>query len=183
MEKEMRGLVENRPRELVTEYPHNWSTDGLNPDAGSLVMSIVLGFTSMAFGTVDAAAWNAYFPSPLETLIWRCSAIYIMVAGLLWSIINLSAVRLKPLDKYRNQLPWMPTRWTRISLFRTRSHQTLFFDMPWIGCHTVKYICLGYELLYAFARVYLVIETFISIRRVPVGTYQTPVWTQQIPHL
>lgn len=33
------------------------------------------------------------------------------------------------------------------------------------------------------SRLYLVIESFISLRKVPVDVYQTPDWTQWIPHL
>lgn len=38
-------------------------------------------------------------------------------------------------------------------------------------------------LLYCFARVYIVTESFLSLRRVPVGVYQDVSWAQYIPHL
>jgi hypothetical protein len=38
-------------------------------------------------------------------------------------------------------------------------------------------------LLYVFGRFYIVIESFVSLRRVPVGVYEEVTWTQYIPHL
>ena len=42
---------------------------------------------------------------------------------------------------------------------------------------------LGAALLYALARVYIVVEAIISLRRVPVGVYEQVSWSQYIPHL
>ena len=37
--------------------------------------------------------------------------------------------------------------------------------------------------VFALARVYLVVEAFISLRSAPVGLYDTPEWTDFLPHL
>jgi hypothetical protein len=37
--------------------------------------------------------------------------------------------------------------------------------------------------LYAVARLYLVVEAFINLRNVPMTVYDTPAWTQLLPHL
>ena len=42
-------------------------------------------------------------------------------------------------------------------------------------------VCLGP--LCVVARLYLVVESFVSLRKVPVKVYQTPDWTQWILHL
>jgi hypothetical protein len=36
---------------------------------------------------------------------------------------------------------------------------------------------------YALARMYIVVESFVSLRRVPIGVYWTPAWIQMIPHV
>jgi hypothetical protein len=38
-------------------------------------------------------------------------------------------------------------------------------------------------LAYTPARMFLVVEAFISLRALPIKIYQTPDWTQLIPHL
>ena len=37
--------------------------------------------------------------------------------------------------------------------------------------------------LFVLARVYLVVEAFVSLREVPVAVYATPEWTDLLPHL
>lgn len=41
--------------------------------------------------------------------------------------------------------------------------------------------CAG-TLLYIFSRLYIVVESFVSLRRVPIGVYETVTWAQYIPH-
>jgi hypothetical protein len=46
------------------------------------------------------------------------------------------------------------------------------------------YLALGILVLVAYgcARLYIVIESFLSLRRVPIGVYYTPSWLQMVPH-
>lgn len=156
-------LQENRPEELVVDDCSNWSTRGLLQGDYGLVMGMALSFASMAFGGIHAAAWYDYFPTPIESWLWRCSAIYITWAGLVWLLINLAAHISKPFDDYWNQL---------------RMPQPPFANsIPIVG---LSIVC---GTLYTFARKYLVIEAFISIRKLPVSAYRTPEWTELIPHL
>jgi hypothetical protein len=37
--------------------------------------------------------------------------------------------------------------------------------------------------LYVFSRSFLVVEAFISLRRLPTSAYNTPSWTQYLAHL
>jgi hypothetical protein len=36
---------------------------------------------------------------------------------------------------------------------------------------------------YALSRFFIVVESFISLRHVPIGVYATPAWIQTLPHL
>lgn len=156
-------LQEIEPEELVEEHCGNWSTEGLLRGDDSLVMGMAVWFASMAFGGIHVAAWNEYFPSKVEAWLWQCSAIYILWSGLLWLLINLLARISKPFYDY----------WDRI-----RSHQA-----PFVKSTLLAIVCFFCGCLYAFARMYLVMEAFISIRKLPVSAYQMPDWTQAIPHL
>jgi hypothetical protein len=44
-------------------------------------------------------------------------------------------------------------------------------------------IIIGALILYIFARIFVIIESFISIRHVPIGVYADPSWARYIPHL
>ena len=156
-------LEETHPEELVEEQCSNWSTNGLLPGNYGLVMGIALWSASMAFGGMHAGAWYSYFPSQTEAWLWRVSAVYIIWCGLIWMLINLVAQMWKPFDDYWN---------------RTRSPQP-----PFARSRILVVICIICGTLYSFARMFLVIEAFISVRKLPVSAYQTPDWTQIIPHL
>ena len=157
------SLQQNQAEEFVEEHCSNWSTEGLLPGEYGLVMGMALWFASMAFGAIHAAAWYDYFPTPTESWLWRCSAIYISWSGLLWCLINLAAQVSQPFDDY----------WNRTRLL----HPPFAKSIPVV---IAGFVCGS---LYIFARGYLVVEAFISIRKLPVSAYQTPDWTQVIPHL
>ena len=156
-------LEEIEPEELVEEYCSNWFTQGLLPGDFGLVMGMTLWFATMAFGGIHAVAWHDYFPSRTESWLWRISAIYITWSGLVWLLINLVARISKPFDEY----------WNRVRLYRP----PFVSSTPLV---VTGFICGS---LYTFTRMYLVIEAFVSIRKLPVSAYQTPNWMQIIPHL
>lgn len=57
-----------------------------------------------------------------------------------------------------------------------------------LQAHRASYLILGSLCFvcgaaYASARIFLVVEAFISIRQLPVAAYCSPGWTQVIPHL
>ncbi len=163
MTKKVKCWQERHPKELVTEYSGNWSTSGLLPGDFGVVMGVVLWSASMAFGAIHAAAWYDYFPTSAEAWMWRCSSLYIVGSGLLWSLINLFAKISKAFDDHWNQL-------------RRPSP-------PWVSSVPLAIVCAWCGAAYAFARMFLVIEAFISIRQLPPAAYDTPNWTVAIPHL
>jgi hypothetical protein len=149
--------------ELVTRSSSNWPTEDLLRGTGGLVMGMVLWFASMAYGGVHIAAWNDYFPSTVEAWMWRSSSIYITFSGGLWLTINLLAHLSKPINAYWDRALALQAHWTSYLVLGT--------------------LCSICGLAYAFARIFLVVEAFISIRELPLGAYATPNWTQVIPHL
>ena len=126
-------------------------------------MGVVLGSSSMAFGGIHAAAWDAYFPSKVESRMWRISSVYISSSGLLWYIINMLAKVSKPFDDH----------WNR----------TVLPHPPFARSKALVVCCAVCGALYVFTKASLVVEAFISIRQLPVAAYETPNWTQLIPHL
>ncbi|KAG0647919.1 hypothetical protein D0Z07_5648 [Hyphodiscus hymeniophilus] len=149
--------------ELVTAVAGNWPSEDLLRGTGGLIMGMVLWCASMAYGGVHIAAWYEYFPSKLEAWLWRSSAIYIAWSGGVWLTINLLARLSNAIDAY----------WDRV--LARRAH--------WASYVVLGTLCSVCGVAYGFARIFLVVEAFISIRRLPVEAYQTPNWTEVIPHL
>lgn len=148
--------------ELVVHNASNWSNDGLLADFSGVLMGMILWFASMAFGAVHAAAWRDYFPSKLEMWLWRSCALYIIASGLIWLFINFLGRISSKFDRY----------WDRI--LAGKASRVIYVSL------TV--ICGICGLAYGFARVFLVVESIISLRRMPVAMYETPDWSQRIPH-
>lgn len=47
----------------------------------------------------------------------------------------------------------------------------------------VPFVLSSFYILYVAARIYIVLEAFISLRHVPIGVYTVPAWTNYFPHL
>ena len=156
-------LQEEQPEELLVTCSTNWSTEGLLPGQFGLVIGMILWSVSMAFGGIHAVAWATYFPSEVESKMWRFSSLYISSSGLVWCIINILAKLWKPVDDY----------WNRTVL----PHPPFAKSIPIVAC------CIVCGAMYILVRVFLVIEAFISIRQLPASAYETPDWTQLLPHL
>ncbi|KAF7954809.1 uncharacterized protein EAE97_000068 [Botrytis byssoidea] len=141
----------------------NWPGEDLLRSTGGLVMGMTLWLASIAFGAVHAAAWYDYFPSCFEQWMWRASAVYIAFSGISWLCINGLARAIKPVDQF----------WDRF----------LALKEDWCSFLVIGFLCTVCGISYVVARIYLVVEAFISIRKLPVGAYGTPDWTTVVPHL
>ncbi|KAI9808941.1 MAG: hypothetical protein M1827_007115 [Pycnora praestabilis] len=147
------GWLEPITEQLLSKTISNWPADNLLPGLGGEVMGAALWFASMAYGGIHVAAWQEYFPTPAERIMWRLSSVYISCSGLLWFILNIFA----------HVSPWASEWWDR------------FYGMQ---AHWTQYVFLGLVaaacgLLYIFARVFLVLDSLISLRKLPVGAYTT----------
>lgn len=152
-----------QPQVMLQERASNWPTKGSIPPYKGTFVGMALWFASIAFGAVHVAAWNEYFPSLIEKWLWRSSSLY---------------------------LAWAGSVWLTICFLGTISKRFLAI---WDTCLTGRagtgvYVCLVpvctiCGLAYAFARVFLVVESIVSLREMPPKMYWNPNWPQVIPHL
>ncbi|KAG9240113.1 hypothetical protein BJ878DRAFT_585146 [Calycina marina] len=162
-EKDGRNWLEPVIEELVTKSASNWPGEELLRGTGGLIMWMVLWFASMAYGGLHIAACNDYFPSTVEAWMWRSSSICITASAFVWLVINLLAHLSKSLNAY----------WDRV--LELQANRTSYIILG-----SLCFICGA---AYLTARISLVVEAFISIRKLPITAYGTPKWTQYIPHL
>jgi hypothetical protein len=149
--------------ELVTEYSSNWPSEHLLRGTGGLVMGMILWTASMAFGAIHLSAWHDHFPSVAEAWLWRASALWIASSGGLWMLINLLA----------KTFPWIDRFWDSV----------IAFKVNWMAGGLLIVVCGFCGIAYLASRIYLLIEAFISLRALPPRAYETPNWTQVLPHL
>jgi len=144
---------------LVERTPnwHAWDLVEMEKMSFGLDIAIVLTVGSVAFGGLQAAAWNGFFPTGIERWMWRISSIYVISSCFILSaLISVNhAIQVR--------------HWSHglfFNIFRTVL-MLLFF-----------LLALGYFP----CKLFFVVEAFVSIRELPLNAYKTPDWTQLIPH-
>ncbi|KAL8372196.1 hypothetical protein RB595_001813 [Gaeumannomyces hyphopodioides] len=151
-----------KPEQLVADHVGNWPSDDLLRSVDGLVVGTVLWLANFCYSGIHAATWNDYFPSEAEKWMWRSSASYITFCGGLWVMLNFLVARFRRLNQFWEH--WMDGKkplWQSLLL------------------GAVVFICgLGLVL----ARVFIVVEAFISVREMPESAYRTPEWSDMIPH-
>ena len=149
---------------------------------------IILSLSTGLYGGLHAAAWKSFFPSKSEKWLWRISALIIAISGIVAAIgllfwnarvsVDAQTMRIS-MDRSERTSLWhivflSPLDW--------RKHPILF-TLRRIFALIIYCCCVIFFLIYVFARLFLIIEAFISLRKLPIEAYQTPEWTQWIPHI
>ncbi|PON30792.1 hypothetical protein TGAM01_v200212 [Trichoderma gamsii] len=133
---------------------------------GLLVLALAM---PLAYGGIHLSVWNFEFPSGTERLLWRIASIGIAATSLVLFAVGLGMKILLELVKALVEI---------VSGRRQSRRQ-------WREVGESIYPCMGAlaVLFYALARVYIVVESFVSLRHVPIGVYLTPSWLQMMPHV
>jgi hypothetical protein len=120
------------------------------------LLGLLLGILPIAYGGIHLAVWNSQFASSQESLLWRVACIDTMTTFLaIYALSKCVSAAFPGVDFSDKRI------------------------MAFFGY-------LGLVLLYLFyflSRLYLVVESFISLRHVPIGVYTTIPWVQNIPHI
>lgn len=150
-------------QDFVTAFASNWPHDGLLRTASGLWIGTCLWLVSIAFGGMHIAAWHASFPTWIEATLWRSTSLYIAFSGLLWAAIHVLALcSARVWWSWYNIMSGDTSRWIKV---------------------TMGIICGICGLAYLFSRAFLIIESFISLRHLPVAAYVVPEWTLGVPHI
>ena len=157
--------IENSLDEYSTPY------GSVLRDTGLILLFLLRFFIPLtaAYGGIHLSAWNFEFPTRVESIIWRTACFIIigssfaLLAGPSWSTLdNYFHYRSRPRD-------WRPRRaWKLMEALNK-------------GVGLVLAVVL--LLCYVSSRLYLVVESFISLRHVPIGVYAAVPWVENIPHV
>ena len=142
-------------------------------DSGLYSWTFVL---SVSYGAFHLSAWNAHFPTTVESWLWRGAGLCI-VGGLPLPAVGVILAA-----------PFLP-----IVQAKDSPNSTLgkIWAKTWARIVVAPLISLPYVVIYAFflpmalspvARLYFLIEAFISLRSPAPRTYDTVEWTQFWPH-
>jgi hypothetical protein len=133
--------------------------DLLMGNVSSRAFGVSLALVSAAYGGLHAWGWNHYFPTYEEGIMWRISAVAVVAGGIAASFVIVS-----------KELLYLACA------FLSSFSQAIDVEVATEGAFFLY-------VFYCCCRIFLVVEAFISIRKLPASAYKTPAWSQLLPHL
>jgi len=163
------GHTPSLPMELLSGRAHNFpplrSISSWGVRVGVVFAIFILA--GFFYGGIHALSWNTRFPSRAEEIMWKTSISLIMVYG---------AVFVLGVQGWRS-LSWELPESDR----RNAQH------LDWAIRQIVLLLSLALAPVlgigYVLARVYLVVECFLSLTHASPDIYSQPTWTAYFPHI
>jgi len=149
----------------------------------TFITGLVLILLSAIYGAIHCATWNSYFPTVLERYLWRYSGIATII-GI--PVIFLSFAAFIHLYDFLTRRIHDSGLTGRIhdSGLTGRIHDSGFIGWVELALGFIDGIFLSVTLLLYFcARLYMIVEGFLSLRSLPESTYENIRWLDMWPHL
>lgn len=199
-------------RGLTTESIENWPhlSTSRTWHFGLVFPAAMIALLTACYGGIHASAWFYHFPTPVEAVLWQVSSIIVASSGILVMLDRVTVATSsyftartvcrasdagQPWVEYQaRDAIWLPswlrdlaqpfTSWRRHVLEYVNSlaghryapgqatHHSMLVKLP--VC-----LCLAF---FVAARMFVVVEAFISLRSLPTGAYETPNWSQWFIH-
>jgi len=143
--------------------------------------------SSWVYGGIHLTPWASHFPTVLERILWRASGLIIVGAPVVFaSHALIGRVIIGKIDRRfgikDSNLYLGDMQWTEFFDFARTRRWWHFIHVLMVNLFFFSFVYFC-GLLYAAARVYLVIEAFASLRSLPVGSYTSVNWVEMFPHL
>ena len=132
--------------------------------SGGLIAALVI---CMFYGAAHCTAWNFIFPTPTERILWRISCVD-TVAGVI-SLLSLFSIVVYLHEHEFKSL---------VKAFFTQEPGI----MSWLYRLIITIGVLNTPLFF-LSRMFIIVETFISLRHVQKGVYKMVEWAEYIPHI
>ncbi|KAK1998138.1 hypothetical protein LX36DRAFT_656898 [Colletotrichum falcatum] len=133
------------------------------------VLRSVLALTAAAYGGLHLAGWFHHFPTQAERRMWLVASLVIACSGVALWVFFLAR-----------------QAWPRFDVFVSGAapgarlagprHQR-----PWMK-KARNLVLVSILVVFVVARVFLVVEAFLSLREAPSALYETPEWSDFFPH-
>jgi hypothetical protein len=130
----------------------------------------IFAFTALTYGGLHLSAWNYFYPSRVERILWITAALWIASSGaLVWAFSFARLFKKKVISDSQKRILY---RWNKAP----NQWET------WLST-IVKWPVYFVGISFAAARVFLVVEAFVSLREAPKQMYLTLDWSDFVPHL
>jgi hypothetical protein len=140
------------------------------------------------YGSVHLAAWNFEFPTYTEKIMWKvaCTLIAggILVAVISFIILVIGCLVLTRIEREVFHTFWLSNMLDNLSELWTAALEIEESFLRRITSFVLLGLSVGIPVaLYVGARIFVIVESFISVRREPLGVFLTVNWSTYIPHL
>lgn len=126
-----------------------------------------ISIAGVIYGGLHLSAWGAPM-SHVIRMLWRISSIVVASTGVMWlpiqCYIKLDSAVLKN-EATRGEILYY------IGIWRKEIERVMLTYMAALA------------VVYAAARIFLVVECFINVRHLPASTFEVPTWSQYFPHI
>jgi len=177
----------------IRSRPHNRNRGDIFLKT-ELDFEIFAGVFILAFSATSMCAWNFYFPTTAELILWRCASTYLLgfstIGGAYTWILhqvlfekrknsNLplserSSMELAERKAIRPRIEVLAGKVRRVS-----GDENPDLTIPISLILPVTFLCVFYCLF----RAYILIEDVIALRALPASAFETVNWSQYIPHI
>lgn len=159
---------------------------------------LVLSFINLSYAAIYVAGWNFWFPSRIESILWRVSTLVVLATVFTAMFIELFVDHLaeKVQSWFRSHCQTgKRSRGTERGAPPNRKPNTLhkFADLlrnnspdddpAWTLSLGIVIPLTITAAIYCVVRAYILLEGVVTLRSLPASAYQTVVWTSFIPHL
>jgi hypothetical protein len=142
---------------------HVYGVGDMHFNAHSFLHNVIFNIGASLFGAFHLLAWDIAFPSPIERLLWRISSVFCVA----WPLFQV-ATRDPIIDALKRKRI-IPRRY-EYSFFKTDGKSP-------------SYIQYALLVVFIFCRLYLIVESFVSLRLLPSSVYDTVQWPGWFAHL
>jgi hypothetical protein len=152
--------------------------DGDSKKIDTELVSIV-GLCSImsGYGAIHLALWNFAFPSHAEAILWKVSGCTMMSPLMLCLVVVLAMTVLDVPEFVFGIAPII------VIIFKEGWRHSYEGIAGQVLLVAIASLLVLFVLLYVLARLFIVVESFLSLRMVPVGVYDGITWADYIPHL
>ena len=153
---------------LVDDCVRDFSSHSDVADLSNRPQKVTLLFASLFYAGIHLIAWGHDFRTSTEALLWKTSGLSIGVGGFFIVLfvspeVDRIADRLitySTLHHFQSWLRWLSSFWEGTSVI----------------------IIWGSAIAYLFARVYIIVESFLDLSHLPDSSFQVAPWSQYFWH-
>lgn len=158
---------DNEWQVTITDRSKNWPSVDLDPKKIDWSLLLAFNASGILYGGLHVLAWNATFATDLQKGLWRLASLFVITFMPASTVVVLAEKLMFTMISARI-VGHTPTEGFYKLLYRFKVF-IIFFLLSLLA--------------YLWARVYLVVECFISLFHSPIEVYDLPQWSAYVPHI